>query len=299
MNIQHIGLTLDLSLYLTEKKEVVNRQLTRIIEDEPEVSELRKLVDSIKYTLLGDGKRIRPVLSIMVYELFKKNLEEIVEPACAIELIHSASLMLDDLPCMDNATIRRGKITNHLMFGEATTILASAALWVAAFKIFSKIESVKINPIIMETANSIGRAGLIRGQFLDIESFKKSKTIKELKACYYLKTGVLFENAVKIGALMGNANQKQMIILEKFGRNFGLAYQIRDDILDRTTPVEQSGKDTNIDDRNKKPTYVSLLGIEGAKKTLRKIASELLVDLKMLNLETNRLLDLVIFISHT
>ena len=256
-------------IYLESRKRLVNEQLEKIVEEGPQDHSLRKLADSLKYTLLADGKRMRPLLSIAVYELFKNDIEEIIEPACAIELIHAASLMLDDLPCMDDAEYRRGRQSNHRVFGEATTILASAALFVGAFKIFSKIESVKINPIVKETADSLGRLGLIRGQFLDIESFRSLKTVDELETAYYLKSGLLFENAVKIGALMGGANTEQLEILQKFGRDFGLAFQIRDDINDYILSREESGKDERIDVRNQKPTYVSLLGLAGAEEALQ------------------------------
>jgi geranylgeranyl diphosphate synthase type II len=284
-------------IYLESRKQLVNKQLVKIIEEGPSDSSLQKLAASLKYTLLADGKRMRPILSIIIYELFKDNVEEIVEPACAVELIHAASLMLDDLPCMDNAEYRRGQEANHRVFGEATTILASAALLVSAFKIFSKIESVKINPIVMETADSLGRLGLIRGQFLDLESFRSITTIKELETAYYLKSGLLFENAVKIGALMGGADQERLEMLQKFGRDFGLAFQIRDDINDCILSREESGKDERLDIRNQKPTYVSLLGLAGAKKSLERIVSRIKKDLKTLPLDTAKLLDFVSLIS--
>jgi geranylgeranyl diphosphate synthase, type II len=292
-------MTGQLSGYMQKRKKMVDTCLARIIDREPQDQHLSALVGSIRYTLEGNGKRLRPILSIMVYELYKDNIDEILEPACAVELIHSASLMLDDLPCMDNARLRRGKKANHLVYGQATTILASAAMWVTAFKIFSQIESVKINPIIMETADSIGRGGLIRGQFLDIQSFNKSQTIEELKACYYLKTGVLFENAVKIGALMGSASKKEMGILEQIGRSFGLAYQIRDDIHDALLSETQTGKDGKIDQKNAKPTYVSLLGINGAKRQLEEVCLAINTDINKLPRDTSHLLDLVGVLLHT
>jgi len=284
-------------IYLESRKRLVNEQLEKIVEEGPQDHSLRKLADSLKYTLLADGKRMRPLLSIAVYELFKNDIEEIIEPACAIELIHAASLMLDDLPCMDDAEYRRGRQSNHRVFGEATTILASAALFVGAFKIFSKIESVKINPIVKETADSLGRLGLIRGQFLDIESFRSLKTVDELETAYYLKSGLLFENAVKIGALMGGANTEQLEILQKFGRDFGLAFQIRDDINDYILSREESGKDERIDVRNQKPTYVSLLGLAGAEEALQKIILGIKKDLEAIHLDTAKLFDFINLIS--
>ena len=150
----------------------------------------------------------------------------------------------------------------------------------------------------METADSIGRLGLIRGQFLDLESFRSLKTIEELETAYYLKSGLLFENAVKIGALMGGVNQEQLEALQKFGRDFGLAFQIRDDINDCVLSREESGKDERADIRNQKPTYVSLLGLDGAKEALEKVVLKTKKDLEVLHLDTARLLDFVSLISN-
>lgn len=280
---------MEITAYLSTRKVLIDKHLEKILDSGPTNHQLMKLLDSMSYTLIGNGKRMRPIITIAVYELFDKNIEEVIDPACAIELIHSASLVLDDLPCMDNAEYRRGKKANHIVYGEGTAILASAALWVAAFKIFSKIQSVEINSIVRETADSVGHTGLIKGQFIDIESFKKPQTLEELQDCYYLKTGILFQNAAKIGALMGRATKEQGAILEKFGRDFGLAYQVRDDILDVESTLEKTGKDVKIDAKNGKATYVSLLGIKGAKKTLSNMIEKICKDLKHLELDVDQL----------
>lgn len=281
-----------IATYLSTRKVLIDRHLGKILNSGPSNNQLTKLLDSMSYTLIGNGKRMRPIITIAVYELFNKNIEEVIDPACAIELIHSASLVLDDLPCMDNAEYRRGKKANHIVYGEGTAILASAALWVAAFKIFSEIQSVEINSIVRETADSVGHTGLIKGQFIDIESFKKPQTLEELQDCYYLKTGILFQNAAKIGALMGKATKEQSAVLEKFGRDFGLAYQVRDDILDAESTLEKTGKDIKIDIKNGKATYVSLLGAKDAKKTLSNMIEKICKDLNQLDLGVDQLVEI-------
>lgn len=281
-----------ITAYLSARKGLVDKHLGKILNSGPSSRQLAKLLDAMSYTLIGNGKRIRPIITIAVYELFNNKIEAVIDPACAIELIHSASLILDDLPCMDNAEYRRGKKANHIVYGEGTAILASAALWVAAFKIFSDIHSVEINSIVRETADSIGHTGLIKGQFIDIESFKKPQTLKELEDCYYLKTGILFQNAAKIGALMGGAAREQSAILEKFGRDFGLAYQVRDDILDAESTLEKAGKDVKVDIKNGKATYASLLGMEGAKKTLSNMAEKICRNVQCLALDVDQLVEI-------
>lgn len=286
-------------VYLQERRGFVDAHLRRILRSSPTHTQTRPLADAIRYTTLAEGKRIRPLLAIAVYELFDDQLPQIIAPACAIELIHAASLMLDDLPCMDNASQRRGRPTSHLVFGEATTILASAALWVSAFKLFSQIESIEINSLIKQTAESIGKSGLIRGQYLDISSFRQARTLRQLQASYYLKTAVLFENAVKIGGLLGRATPTQLKILGSFGKTFGLAYQVRDDITDAHMLSEDVGKDVGVDARNGKPTYVSILGVRGAYLHLQKLALQMRRQLESLDLPCARLLDFTRLVTHT
>ncbi len=191
--------------YLKERKELIDSKLNEIIEELKKPESL-KLNEAIKYSILNGGKRIRPILTIAAFELFNDDVSGVIEPACAIELLHCASLILDDIPCMDDVEYRRGKLATHRIHGEATTILASAALSTIAFEIYSRVKSIRINEIISDTTKTIGSSGMIMGQFLDVDSFNKPNTVDKLNQGYYLKTGILFCNAIKVGALLGKAN---------------------------------------------------------------------------------------------
>ena len=287
---------LTVGAYFDQKKRLINDQLEEIFVDELKQYGTGKLVQAMEYTLMGDAKRLRPLLTIAVYSLFKQDNDAIIAPACAVELIHSSSLMLDDLPCMDNATVRRGRKASHLVFGESATILASAALLSCAYKILSEIEKIKINNIIGETADAIGNRGLIKGQFMDVESFNKARTIGELDECYFLKTSVLFYLSAKLGALLANANSEQVDAVGDIGKDLGLTFQIRDDILDAESTMQDIGKDVNIDAKNEKPTYVSILGVEEAKRRFSLQLMDLkarVSSLEKQNLQTNYLLNYI------
>lgn len=261
--------------YFDEKRDSINQGLQAIFGEELQKYGLEKLVHAMEYTLMGQGRRYRPLLALAVYELFHATSDVVIQPACAIELIHTSSLMLDDLPCMDNATVRRGRGASHVVFGESTTILASAALFASAFKLFADIHSVAINDIVGQAADSIGGNGLIKGQFIDVESFNTIQTVEELDACYYLKTAVLFQLSAKLGAVMAGATPDQVSLLERMGSELGLAYQVRDDILDATLTLQQAGKDVKIDAKNGKPTYVSMLGLEEAMRRFHVMLAQL------------------------
>jgi len=261
----------DSRVAIRPKIDEVNECLVSIFERELQQYQLKDLVESMKYTLMGDGKRMRPLLTIAVYEMFNANYHDVIAPACTVELIHTSSLMLDDLPCMDNAVFRRGRKANHTQFSESTTILASAALFSTSFKLLSEIPDIHINELIGDTASAIGGGGLIKGQFMDLASFSEVRTTAELDEMYYLKTGVLFELSAKIGSMVAKADKKTMTEITSIGRDIGCAYQIRDDIIDSLQSTRQSGKDMNLDVRNQKPTYVSILGIEKAQKVYEDI----------------------------
>lgn len=255
---------------MSEKRDLIERYLKTLIAKRYPTSDEKtaKLAESVAYSLLSGGKRIRPAMTLMICEIYKPIDEEAIALATTTELIHTASLMLDDLPSMDNAKYRRGRPTNHIVFGEATTILAAMALWSEAVRILSTIRQVEINDIVRETAETVGQKGLVRGQFLDLHSGESSLTVKELEELSYLKTGVLFKNAAKIGAILGRASESDVAMLEKFGKEFGLAYQIRDDILDVESTEKESGKDVMADAKNGRSTFATVLGVTGAKRLL-------------------------------
>jgi geranylgeranyl diphosphate synthase type II len=228
----------------------------------------------------------------MVFELFSDDTKKMLEAACAIELIHAGSLMLDDLPSMDNADYRRGKKTNHVLYGDAVTILASAALWVEAFRIVGNTPA-----LVAATSQYVGRDGLVLGQYMDLYAFNKKQSLKSLRQCYDLKTASLFKLAVTYGAVLGGASTREQATLEKFAASFGIAYQIRDDIIDATATKTESGKDARKDEQNNKPNYVSVLGIAGARKALQKEVGDARRALASLQGDATRLRQLVDFIT--
>lgn len=252
---------------IEKRKKLIDGAITEIL-DQYKDKESGKLMEAIKYSVNG-GKRIRSILTLMVYEMFGNELNEnIINLACAIEFIHSASLILDDLPCMDNSEYRRSKETTHMIYGESTTILASAALLTLAFDLFSRVNSNRLNEIVGYTAKIVGLRGMIMGQFMDVKSFNKNNTIEKLNEDYQLKTGLLFCDAVKIAGLLADGNEEEIKALENYGACFGRAYQIRDDILDIEGNEKELGKPINVDLKNKKITYPALIGIDKSKKII-------------------------------
>lgn len=273
------------------KKELIDQYLIQLLAKRYPINDAKvaKLAESVAYSLMSGGKRIRPIITLMICELYRPIDEQAIALAATTELIHTASLMLDDLPSMDNASYRRNRPTNHAVFGEATTILAAMALWSEAVRILSTIKAIEINDIVRETAETVGQKGLVRGQFLDIHSHQTLQTVSELEECTYLKTAVLFKNAAKIGALLGQAPHEEELTLEKFGREFGLAYQICDDILDVESTTEKLGKEAGIDARNGRSTYASVLGLDGAKRLLSEKMAGITHELKQLHHDTSQL----------
>ena len=258
----------DVKKYLEDKKKIVDNRLESYFKDKNNSFDVQALEAALSYTTLLDGKRIRPILAIAVYEMYREDIERVLDPACALELIHAGSLMLDDLPCMDDAKLRRGKKTSHLVFGESVTILASASLWVRAFRILANVEDVRINKLVKLTSDFIGEHGLALGQYLDLFSMGRVQTKDQLEKSYELKTSVLFQLAVQYGGIMGGASENDLELLNEYARHLGIAFQIRDDIIDATQTKEESGKDAHKDEDNHKLNYVSLLGLAGAEEAL-------------------------------
>jgi len=248
--------------------------------------------DALKYTILSKGKRIRPVFALAIYELFDNDIEKILNSACAIELLHTGSLMLDDLPSMDNAHIRRGKKTSHTKFGESTTILASAALWVRSFDLIANTNHSRAPEILSSATNLVGPEGIILGQYYDLEAIKCSYTMDELVYHYELKTAALFRLAAKFGSVLGGATKHQEDLLDEYARCLGIAFQIKDDIIDATQTAEYSGKDARQDDINHKQNFVSTIGLEASEYELRKYLEMASNALKKTNLDYKHLISI-------
>ena len=249
-------------------RRVVEESLTSFISG-AENSPQKIIFDSMKYSLEAGGKRIRPVLLLETIKMMGGNCSAGIPFACAVEYIHTYSLIHDDLPAMDDDDLRRGKPTNHKVFGEAVAILAGDGLLNSAFEIMSGeilknncVGSVKAMNVI---ASCAGVNGMIAGQIVDIESEGRSISYEELRYLHSKKTGALIKASVMAGAYIAGANEEELKAVERYSENIGLAFQITDDILDVTGNSSELGKNTGSDIQNDKSTYVSLFGIEKAR----------------------------------
>ena len=255
--------------YLEEKKSYVETILKRYLDElkYPEV-----IAEGMRYSVLNGGKRIRPILLLMVLELYDKDLNLGKSLAAAIEFIHSYSLVHDDLPALDNDDYRRGKLTTHKKYGEAEAILIGDSLLTHAFFIATKsVEGVpaeKLIKIISLIAECSGIFGMIGGQMVDIESEGREVSYEKLKYIHKNKTGKLIKLSVEIGAILSEATDEEYSSLQSYAENIGLAFQIKDDILDIEGDFERIGKVVGSDLELKKTTYPSIFGLEKSKEIL-------------------------------
>lgn len=245
-------------------------------ENRPQV----KLIDAMNYSLRAGGKRLRPALVYAFCEALGGNMETASAPACAIEMVHTFSLIHDDLPAMDNDDFRRGKPSCHKAFGEAMAILAGDALAVLPFEIIA--DTPELTPeqkvlIISVFANSVGRDGMIGGQVIDMENEKAECVDEEnLRNLYRCKTGQLIAVSCVMGAICADADNETIRIAAEYGLRLGFAFQVIDDILDVTGTTEELGKPAGSDENSNKNTFVSLFGIEKAREAAEKATSEAL-----------------------
>lgn len=230
----------------------------------------KKIYEAMEYSLMAGGKRIRPVLTLACGDLFDAG--ELAMPfACALEMIHTYSLIHDDLPCMDDDELRRGRPTNHVVFGEAMAVLAGDGLLTRAFETavkYSELTSDKTLGCICALAEAAGTEGMIGGQVIDMESEEAGADAKKLHAMHKGKTSALIIGAVKMGAIVGGANADETHALIQYAENLGIAFQIKDDILDVEGNAQILGKNTGMDAQMQKTTFVSLYGVEKSKEML-------------------------------
>ena len=255
--------------YIEKGKQLVETELSTVLQT---TSIPKDLYESMKYSLFAGGKRLRPILLFASYHPFQPNhVNKVLKTAIALEMIHTYSLIHDDLPAMDDDDYRRGKMTNHRKFDEATAILAGDALLTYSFELIANDEQLTEKEkvfIIKELANASGPEGMVAGQILDIEGEKKVLTLEQLEKVHELKTGKLISFAISAGAYLGEATDEQQHHLKKFAYYLGLIFQVQDDILDVIGDPEKLGKPVGSDAENTKSTYPNLLGLEGAKKQL-------------------------------
>ena len=267
---------MNLRQYLSERKAIIDESLDKLL---PYDSEYPNIIHkSIRYSIFSGGKRIRPILVMASAETVGGSFQDVIPIACGVELIHTYSLIHDDLPALDNDNYRRGKLTNHKVFGEEIAILAGDALLTMAFEIISneqnKVNSHKILQIINELARSCGTKGMIGGQVVDLESEGKQINISTLEYIHINKTAALINASIRAGAIYFDASEEQLNMLTKYAEKLGLLFQITDDLLDLEGDIKKIGKPVGSDIKNKKATYPRLCGIDKTYSIAHKLADE-------------------------
>lgn len=264
----------------------------------------KTVLQAMNYSILAGGKRLRPMLMIETYRLFGGN-SGIIEPfAAAIEMIHTYSLVHDDLPAMDNDEYRRGKKTTHAVYGEAMGILAGDALLNYAYETAAQAfdmepENVRVGKAFQVLAAKAGIYGMVGGQTADVESEGESEVSKEkINFIYRLKTGALLEASMAVGAILAGASEAERRIVEQAAGEAGLAFQIQDDILDVTSSLEVLGKPIGSDRKNQKSTYLSLEGMEQAREDVKRLFQNAVEKLESLSGENPFLIELLRDLIH-
>ncbi|MCI6483801.1 MAG: polyprenyl synthetase family protein [Selenomonadaceae bacterium] len=255
-----------------------------------------RLAESMEYSLMAGGKRLRPILVMAAADAVGARGTDFVQAACGIEMIHTYSLIHDDLPAMDNDDYRRGKLTNHKVFGEALAILAGDALLTQAFEVILRQQGVPAQvllEVLREMSIAAGPNGMVGGQVIDMLSEGKRISMEELRKMHMGKTGALFRAAIRSGAILGGASGAQLAALTTYADCFGLAFQITDDILDVVGDEAVIGKPVGSDERNEKSTYVTLTSLDEAKKLAVDTVQQALEALEIFGDEAKFLRDLV------
>lgn len=272
--------TFDLKRYLEQQKVLVEEALDQsLVVTKPET-----IYESMRYSLLAGGKRLRPILCLATCTLMGGTVEMAMPTACALEMIHTMSLIHDDLPSMDNDDYRRGKLTNHKVYGEDIAILAGDGLLAYAFEYVAtqtqNVPAENLLKIVARLGRAVGAAGLVGGQVVDLEcEGKTDTTVETLHFIHSHKTGALLEACVLCGAIAGGATSEDLERLARYAKNIGLAFQIVDDILDITATQEELGKTAGKDLVAQKATYPSLWGLEESKAQAQKLIQEAKADL--------------------
>lgn len=274
-----------------EYKKLIEEKLDEFIP----IQYPEEIWKSMRYSVLAGGKRLRPLLTLETCKVISGSYEQAIPTACAIEMLHSQSLIHDDLPCMDNDDYRRGKPTNHKVFGESTAVLAGDALLSFAPQIIIQKTSInqngvnqeKLLKVLEEFLVSAGAEKLIAGQIVDIASEGKQINEETLNFIHQNKTGALFKLAMRTGAILGNANEKQLQAVTDYAIKIGLAFQIMDDILDVTSTLEELGKTPGKDEKDGKVTYVSFYGLETSKAKVSSLCEEACAILEENNIKSD------------
>ena len=267
----------ELKAYIEQKNQIIEASLDTLLQDTESAD---TLVKAMRYSLMAGGKRIRPVLCLAACEAVGGLSDNALAAACALEMIHTYSLIHDDLPAMDDDRLRRGKATCHIAFDESTAVLAGDALLTLAFEVLATaahrddVAASQWLQVICLISKAAGHRGMIQGQMLDIASEGVDLRVDELECMHALKTGALIEASVACGALLGGADQRQRDLLTIYARKIGLAFQVADDILNVAGNPVQMGKSTGTDSLRKKSTYPSVLGLQASREFAEKLVQE-------------------------
>jgi len=267
----------DFKEYLQKKRAIIERALDSFLPDEK--VEPKSLHKAMRYSVFAGGKRLRPILAIASYEAVGGKDKKILPVACALELIHTYSLIHDDLPCMDNDDLRRGKPTLHKVYGEGMAVLGGDALHALAFELLLKAGD---SQVVLEVAKAIGTEGMIGGQVKDLEAEGKKVSLKQVEYIHTHKTGKLLRASIRAGAILGGADKKTLLALTYYAERFGLAFQIVDDILDVVGKEEEIGKKRGSDKANSKATYPEVAGLEKSKILAKNLLKQSKKKLKIL-----------------
>lgn len=264
-----------LKTYLETSKQSIEQWLTTVLNSP--IPEYKRLYEAMNYSLLQGGKRIRPILTKAVLEAMKVDASLYKEFLCALECIHTYSLIHDDLPAMDNDDYRRGNLTNHKVYGDGMAILAGDGLLTYAFQLCTENTTASAEQKIKAIqclATAAGPEGMVGGQAFDLLSEGKHIPLEELKVLHSGKTGALFNAAIELGLILSNADQAKYAAYMTYANCLGLLFQITDDILDVTGTIEELGKTPGSDIRQDKSTYVSLLGLDEARNEAHAVAQK-------------------------
>jgi len=269
---QHCASNVNLKAYLRSRQKLIDRALDRYLPKEN--TRPATIHKAMRYSLFAGGKRLRPILTLAATEACGGKMEAALPLACAMECIHTYSLVHDDLPSMDNDDFRRGRPTCHKVFGDGIAVLAGDALLTIAFEIVSRAKSTRrydMSVLLREVALAAGSEKLIAGQVADLEAEGKKATREQLRYIHENKTAAILTTSVRLGAMSANADAKKLKAITNFGRALGLAFQVIDDILDVTQTTEKLGKSAGKDIAAKKATYPAVMGLEKSRAEARRL----------------------------
>ncbi|WP_072305669.1 polyprenyl synthetase family protein [Selenomonas ruminantium] len=290
-------MTMEFKKIWQERSALVEAQLVKELNEANPLD--KTLCESMKYSLMAGGKRLRPILVMAAADAVGAKGTDYLTTGCAMEMIHTYSLIHDDLPAMDDDDYRRGKLTNHKVYGAGMATLAGDALLTLAFEVMLRQQGVSSDTlvrVVREISTAAGPDGMVGGQALDMESEDKQISMETMKNIHLGKTGALFRAAIRSGAILGSASEEALAALTVYADNFGLAFQITDDILDVIGDESVIGKPVGSDEKNHKSTYVTLTSLEEAQKLAQDAVDTAIDALKIFGGEADFLRELVAYL---